>query len=496
MKAVTLVFPHQLFEKHPAIATDRLVVIVEEPLFFRQFRFHKQKLLFHRATMQNYKAFLEDRNIAVEYVESHEKHSDVRELPAHLTQKGISEIHYADVTDAWLASRLQKAAATSKIDLVEYATPMFLNTKEDLDNYFMNRKRYFMADFYREQRQERDILVVRNGEPAGGKWSFDEENRLKYPKKQKPPAIRFPRDSDAWEEAQEYVKKHFPENYGRISTDIRYPLTFAQANSWLDQFLQNRFSHFGHYEDAIVSDEHFLHHSVLSPLLNAGLLTPKTVVDKALAYAHEHRIPFNSLEGFVRQIIGWREFVRGVYRVKGGKQRTRNYWHFKRKLPESFWNATTGIPPLDIVIRKVLDTGYCHHIERLMVLGNFMMLCEIDPDDVYHWFMELFIDAYDWVMVPNVYGMSQFSDGGLMVTKPYISASNYLLKMSDFPKGEWQETWDGLFWRFMDKYRKFFLRNPRLGMLIKTFDNMTEEKRQMHIDHANDYLRKLDSQIA
>nr|WP_295931263.1 cryptochrome/photolyase family protein [uncultured Dyadobacter sp.] len=496
MTAVTIVFPHQLFRKHPAITLDRPVVMVEEPLFFTQFRFHKQKLLFHRATMQNYKAFLEDRKVNVEYVEANEPHSDVRKLPGYLSQQGVTEIHYADVTDDWLASRFKKATLKVKIELTEYPSPMFLNTKEELDSYFMNRKRYFLADFYMDQRQTRDILIVRNGEPAGGKWSFDDENRLKYPKKQTPPTIRFPRNSDARDEGKAYVEKYFAKNYGQISDDIRYPLDFGQAERWLDQFLEERFSHFGHYEDAIVSEQLILHHSVLSPMLNSGLITPQKVISKALAYAHEHRIPFNSVEGFVRQIIGWREFIRGVYEIKGSKQRTRNYWHFHRKLPESFWKASTGIPPLDIVIQKVLDTGYCHHIERLMVLGNFMMLCEIDPDDVYRWFMELFIDAYDWVMVPNVYGMSQFSDGGLMATKPYISASNYLMKMSDFPKGEWQETWDGLFWRFMNKYRKFFLRNPRLGMLVKTFDQMSAEKRQTHIDNANAYLRKLDSHNA
>ncbi|MCF0071357.1 cryptochrome/photolyase family protein [Dyadobacter sp. CY261] len=492
MKAVTLVFPHQLFQKHPAMARDRPVIMVEESLFFKQFHFHKQKLLFHRATMQNYKAFLEEHQIAVEYVEAMEMHSDVRKLVPYLAKKGITEIHYADVSDDWLSQRLRKSAAEVTVGLVEYPTPMFLNSRDDLDAYFMNRRRYFLADFYMEERKKRDILMSRNGEPAGGKWSFDTENRLKYPKKQQPPEIRFPERSEAWVEAKEYVEKHFAENYGEISNDIRFPMTSAEGRAWLDQFFENRFADFGAYEDAMVSSEHFLHHSILTPALNTGLITPAQVIEKALAYAQENGIPLNSLEGFVRQIIGWREFIRGVYEVKGGQQRTRNYWQFTRKLPENFWNAGTGIEPVDIVIRKVLKTGYCHHIERLMVLGNFMLLCEIDPDDVYHWFMELFIDAYDWVMVPNVYGMSQFADGGLMATKPYISGSNYLMKMSDFPKGEWQETWDGLFWRFMDKYRKFFLRNPRLGMLIRTFDQMPEEKRQMHISNANAYLRKLD----
>jgi deoxyribodipyrimidine photolyase-related protein len=181
-----------------------------------------------------------------------------------------------------------------------------------------------------------------------------------------------------------------------------------------------------------------------------------------------------------------------MYEAKGVTQRTANYWNFTRNIPKSFYNATTGINPVDITIEKVLQTGYCHHIERLMVLGNFMVLCEFHPDQVYRWFMELFIDAYDWVMVPNVYGMSQFADGGLMATKPYISGSNYLMKMSDFPKGKWQEIWDALFWRFMHVHRDFFTQNPRLGMLIKSFDKMSAEKQGHLIDTANQYLSELD----
>jgi deoxyribodipyrimidine photolyase-related protein len=180
-----------------------------------------------------------------------------------------------------------------------------------------------------------------------------------------------------------------------------------------------------------------------------------------------------------------------VYEQAGRKQRTSNFWNFKRKIPSSFYDGTTGIIPIDITIKKVLKTGYCHHIERLMVLGNFMLLCEFDPDEVYKWFMEMFIDAYDWVMVPNVYGMTQFADGGLMTTKPYISGSNYLMKMSDYEKGAWQKIWDALFWRFMHVHRDFFGTNPRLGMLVKTFDKMSEEKRNAHLETASTYLNSL-----
>ena len=190
--------------------------------------------------------------------------------------------------------------------------------------------------------------------------------------------------------------------------------------------------------------------------------------------------------------MGWREYIHIVYMREGSKQRTKNYWGFTRKIPISFWKGTTGIVPVDTVIQKVLNVGYCHHIERLMVMGNFMLLCEFDPDDVYRWFMEMYIDAYDWVMVPNTYGMTQFADGGLMMTKPYISASNYLMKMGNWQKGPWQKTWDGLFWRFMHVHRNFFMQNPRLSMLLNSFDKMTSIQKKEHLDNAESFLNMLD----
>ncbi|MEM9650280.1 MAG: cryptochrome/photolyase family protein, partial [Bacteroidota bacterium] len=273
-----------------------------------------------------------------------------------------------------------------------------------------------------------------------------------------------------------------------MTNQCLYPTNFITTQKWFRQFLDYRFADFGTYEDAIVLEHSFLNHSVLTPMLNVGLITPQEVIDNALEYAQENGIPINSTEGFVRQVIGWREFIRGIYESRGTNQRTYNFWGFSKKIPSAFYDGSTGIYPIDQTIKKVLQTGYCHHIERLMVLGNFMILCEFDPDEVYGWFMELFIDAYDWVMVPNVYGMSQFADGGLMATKPYISGSNYLMKMSNYPKGAWQAIWDGLFWRFMDKHRSFFLKNPRLGMLVRTFDKMNAEKKAMHLKNAEAFL--------
>jgi deoxyribodipyrimidine photolyase-related protein len=219
------------------------------------------------------------------------------------------------------------------------------------------------------------------------------------------------------------------------------------------------------------------------------------VVDCALQQAEFAKVPLNALEGFIRQVIGWREFVRFVYRERGVKQRTGNFFGHTRNIPHSFYTGTTGIQPVDDAIRRTLDTGYTHHIERLMVLGNFMVLCEFEPDEVYRWFMELYIDAYDWVMVPNVYGMSQFADGGLMSTKPYISGSNYLLKMSDYKKGDWCEIWDALYWRFIHKHRAFFLRNPRMSMMVRQVEKMEPVRFDHLMKTAEDFLFQLDKQV-
>jgi deoxyribodipyrimidine photolyase-related protein len=296
------------------------------------------------------------------------------------------------------------------------------------------------------------------------------------------------------EEAENYVQKNYANNYGAVNKNHLFAINFIDTEKWLEEFLQDRFEKFGIYEDAIVVKETVLHHSVLSPMLNIGLIAPQQIIESAIAFSNKNNIPLNSLEGFIRQIMGWREFIRIVYEREGSKQRTTNYWKFNRKIPASFWNGATGIAPIDITIKKILETGYCHHIERLMVLGNFMLLCEFDPDEVYKWFMEMFIDAYDWVMVPNVYGMTQFADGGLMTTKPYISGSNYLMKMSDYEKGEWQPIWDGLFWRFMHEHRTFFLSNPRIGILVHTFDKMSTDKQNAHLSNANNFLKDLDKQ--
>ena len=484
-----LLFPHQLFKDTPILNLNCDVYLVEEFLFFSHYKFHKQKIAFHRASMKAYADFLKDKGLSVNYIEATSETSDVRELIPELIHKGLETLHIIDPSDNWLEKHIK--SASKSIAIQWYENPLFINTKEELSSFFKpSKKKFFQTSFYKQQRKDRDILMV-NDQPEGGKLTYDSENRKKYPKDKTPPSIQFPDISKYHNEAISYVEKNFDAHYGELNDFINYPIDFESAEQWLQQFFEYRFHEFGAYEDAIVKEEHFLNHSLLSPLINVGLMHPMDVIDKAIDYARSNDVPINSTEGFVRQILGWREFIRGVYQVKGTEERTKNFWNFDRKIPKSFYDGTTGIQPIDNVIKKVNKTAYAHHIERLMILGNFMVLCEFHPNEVYKWFMELFIDAYDWVMVPNVYGMSLYADGGLMSTKPYISSSNYIMKMSNYSKGDWQATWDGLFWTFMDKHREFFLSNPRLGMLIRTFDKMKQETKEKHFKNAESFLSQL-----
>ena len=492
---ISLVFPHQLFRNNPSLKKGRTVYLVESFLFFKLYPFHQQKIAFHRASMQFYASFLKDQEYRVEYVEAIDPLSDIRQLIPALSEKGVTEVYSIDPTDNWLETRLKKACKTEDIILHLAENPLFLNSKTDLDHFFKpDKKSFFQTTFYKQERKKRDLLLDENGDPEGGSWTYDKDNRKKYPKGKTPPPISYPDKNTFYSEAVEYVNQNFNDHYGSLTEQPIYPIDFKSSEQWLEDFMQHRFHEFGPYEDAIVRSDSILHHSVLTPMLNVGLITPDEIIEKVVMFSKKHDVPIQSTEGFVRQIIGWREFMRGMYSIKHVEQRTTNFWGFKRKIPASFYTGETGILPIDATIKKVLKTGYCHHIERLMVLGNFMLLCEIDPDEVYQWFMELFIDAYDWVMVPNVYGMSQFADGGLFATKPYISGSNYLRKMSDYPKGDWQQVWDGLFWRFMHVHRDFFESNPRLGMLVRNLDRMEKSSLEEHLKNANGFLNQFGAQ--
>ena len=492
MTEAAVILPHQLFGAHPGLQKDRMVYLVEDPWFFRNpeadLRFHRQKLVLHRASLQAYRDHLERRGHRVCYLELNPE-GGRGSLMDRLREDGVTEIVLCDPVDRGLTERVRREAAEADLKVRFLPTPMFLCSPEEITDFFRGKERFHQTSFYIHQRRRRNILME-GGRPAGGRWTYDPLNRRRLPRGLAVPPLPRPDNEPYASEAGEYVRRKFPGHFGDTSP-FPYPVTQEAARKWLEHFLMERLGNFGDYQDALSAREPYLFHSLLSPLLNIGLLTPDQVLTATMDFARDHPVPLNSLEGFVRQILGWREYVRAVYLLAGERQRNGNFWGHSRPVPEALYTGTTGLLPVDTVIGRLRATAYAHHIERLMVLGNFLLLAEIHPREVYRWFMEMFIDAYDWVMVPNVFGMSQFADGGLIMTKPYVSSSHYLLKMSDYPPGPWCQVWDGLFWRFIHKHQDYFRKNPRLAPLARALTRLSPERLRNLVQAAEAFLTAL-----
>ena len=364
---------------------------------------------------------------------------------------------------------------------------MFITSRDEFKKYLKNSKKPFMANFYKINRLKIDILMNDDGTPKGGKWSFDDENRKKLPDKIEIPKHLNFKSTLHTEELKEFIEANF-KNHPGSTNNFWFPTTRDQSQKLLDQFLKDKLNLFGDYEDAVSKKSNILFHSALSPIVNLGLITPSEILDKIKKI--EKKVRINSLEGYIRQIIGWREFMRGIYQNYDKRLENTNFFSHKNKMKISWYNGTTGLEPLDHSIKNALNYGWSHHIERLMILANIMNLCQIHPKQVYKWFMEMFVDSSDWVMAPNVYGMGLFSDGGIFATKPYICGSSYFLKMMDFKKGEWCNIMDGLYWNFINKNRKFFLKNPRLSMMVRIFDKMKSERKEIILKAAAKFIKQ------
>jgi len=452
-------------------------------------RHHRQKIVLFLAAMRSYRDELRRRGCDVTYASIEDEDGRnagyEEKLERFLHGRAIRQLITWEVEDKFFEQRLRDFATSNSLELTFLPSPMFLTPRRVFSDW-LDEHAPHMANFYKWQRRRLGILVDK-GDPVGGQWSFDTENRRSLPKGLRIPAPPCAPPTQHVQDLIPLVNERFSDHPGSLSeAEWWLPTTRRQALTLLQQFLEERFADFGPFEDALSGRSPVLFHSVLTPALNMGLLTPDEILDRAMRHADENAIPMNSLEGFVRQIIGWREFVRGVYQNFSERQDSTNFFGHTRRLGAAWYEGATGLRPLDDVIRKALRYGWTHHIERLMVAANLMTLCEIEPREAHRWFMEMYVDSSDWVMGPNVYGMGIFSDGGVFATKPYICGSNYILKMSDasstsggplFNGGnDWRHIMDGLYWRFIDKHRVFFKGNARMGQAVATFDKMKPER--------------------
>ncbi len=485
-----LVLGNQLFAaEHLDSCRDAHVFLAEDFGLCTYVRHHQQKIVLFLAAMRAYRDVLRDAGFVVHYHELAEATGPTYEerLKETIEEIGAREIVHFEIEDRPMEARILDFAESNDLERTELESPMFLCPRARFAEFADSDKSLRMATFYRQERVRLGILVDADKQPAGGRWSFDAENRKKLPADVDPPAIAEPERSGHVAAVVRLVEEHFADHPGRAG-DFWWPTTRQQALQWLEDFLAARLEQFGPYEDAMTRRSATVYHSLLSPLLNLGLITPREVVGRALEHADDHATPIASVEGFIRQVIGWREFVRGVYRQFGNEQAERNFWSHSRKLTDSWYDATTGIVPLDDTIDTATRLGWTHHIPRLMVVGNLMTLCEIEPAAAHDWFMEMYVDSSEWVMGPNVFGMALFSDGGLFATKPYICGSNYLRKMSDYGKGDWCDVVDGLYWRFIDKHRDFFEQQPRLALMPKALDRLDETRKTKIFAAAEAFL--------
>ncbi len=482
MRELILVLGDQLFEGLPGMPDGVPVMMHEDAGLATRWRHHQQKLVLFFSAMRHFAASLDREVLCSQITESNG--SMVERLSALAPER----VWVYEPADAFfLRDMLRPWAASLGVELVVVPNPMFLTSLSDWEAYAGRSNRRLMGDFYQLQRRRLGILVE-DGEPTGGRWSFDEDNRKALPKSVLPPPVGGFEPDEVTREVITEVSGMFGEHPGRAA-DFDYAVTHADARAALKEFLSERLARFGDYEDAIPKRERTLFHSILTPYLNTGLLTPAEVVAAALATPG---VPLNSLEGFVRQVIGWREFIFWIGRERlDAYESEPNFFGHTRRLKPCWYDGTTGLLPLDTVIQRTERYAWCHHIERLMVLGSAMLMCEVDPQESYRWFMEMFIDSADWVMAPNVLGMSQFADGGVFATKPYLSGSAYIVKMSDYPKGEWCDVWDGLYWRFTDRHLDFFASNHRMSMMVGGLARLDPARRERIFGAAERFIERV-----
>ena len=490
-KKIFIILGNQLFNLSFFLKfkKDHIFYLAEDFRLCTYEKHHKQKILLFLSAMRSFRDELEEKNFEVIYKKIEEpdfEENYTTKIKNFIKENAIEIASIYEIEDKPFEKEL--ISELKKIVKVNYLpSPMFLNSRSEFKDYLSSVKKPFMSSFYKLQRKKINFLVDENNNPVGGKWSFDEENRKKIPK-----VFDFPKhikntETKHTEFLKKIIEKKFSNHVGSVN-DFWICTTRKEAWKIFNNFIKEKINLFGDYEDAVDQRDNFLFHSSLSPLMNLGLITPGEIIEELKKIIDKVKI--NSLEGYFRQIAGWREFIQGIYQNYDKKFEQTNFFDHKRSMKQSWYDGTTGIFPLDYSIKNASKYGWTHHIERLMIQSNIMNLCEIDPSNVYRWFMEHYMDSSEWVMYPNVFGMGLFSDGGIFSTKPYICGSSYFRKMMDFKKGEWCDILDGLYWRFIENKRDFFAKNPRLSMMIRVLDKMNKDRKKKIMFLAEKFIQE------
>lgn len=461
---------------------------------------HPKKIAFLFAAMRKFAMRLEQDSWTVAYTKLDDPDNS-GSIPGELIRRsedhGTSEV-LATEPGEW---RLIEALNDCPLTIRQLQDDRFIASHKEFEDWAEGRKELRMEWFYRDMRRKTGLLME-GDQPAGEKWNYDHDNRKPAPGEiDFSGPMQFTPD-EIVEEVLDLVEDRFGDNFGTLR-----PFWFAtepgQAKRHLSHWIKHGLARFGDYQDAMLTDERFLYHSITSLYISAGLLDPLEVCRDVEQAWKDGDAPINAVEGFIRQIIGWREYIRGIYFLEGPDYTSRNALNHQRKLPGFYWGAETKMHCVWQAVVQTREEAYAHHIQRLMVTGNFALLAGIDPAEVHEWYLAVYADAYEWVEAPNTIGMSQFADGGVVGSKPYVSSGNYIDRMSNYCKscaykvkdktGEDACPFNLLYWHFLNRHRDRFEGNPRMANMYRTWDRMDEARRETVLADADNWLQKLDA---
>lgn len=503
MIRLVLVLGDQLTEGLSALReADRetdIVVMAEVADEATYVKHHPKKIALIFAAMRKFAAALEAGGWTVRYAQlddSENAGSIVGELLRRAEETGAQEVICTEPGEWRLINKLKHAPIKTHL----LPDDRFVASHADFEGWAEGRKALRMEYFYREMRRKTGLLME-DREPAGDKWNYDHDNRKAAPEDVDVEGPLWFEPDATVRGVLDLVDARFGDHFGDLEP-FGFATTRAEAKKALDHFIEHALPRFGDYQDAMLEGHAFLYHAVLSPYINIGLLGPLEVCEAAQRAWRDGKVPINAAEGFIRQIIGWREYVRGIYFLEGPDYPSRNMLGHDRDLPGFYWGAKTQMNCVAQAVSQTQGHAYAHHIQRLMVTGNFALIAGIDPQQVHEWYLEVYADAFEWVESPNTLGMSQFADGGVIASKPYVSSGSYINRMSNYCKGcaysVNKKTGEGacpfnlLYWHFLDRHRDRFENNSRMGNMYRTWDRMDKEKRETVLAEAEDWLLRLD----
>lgn len=483
--------------------TVLMAEVYEEATYVRH---HPKKIAFIFSAMRHFARELEEKGIKVRYVrlkEENNSNSLKGEVGRAVSDLKPEKVVVTEPGEYRLMQDIKRWEQELGVEVDIREDDRFLATHQDFSDWAEGRKTLRMEYFYREMRKKHHILLTKDHKPVGGEWNFDQDNRKQIPDEEKPPTpIQFQPD-EITNEVLDLVDSQFGDHFGDLRP-FHLAVKREEALRALRQFIKERLPKFGDYQDAMKQGEPFLYHSHISYCLNAGLLLPSEVIEKAEQAYYDGDAPINAVEGFIRQILGWREFIRRIYWHYMPDYAEMNFLNAKRALPDFFWSGDTDMNCLRQSITETKENAYAHHIQRLMVIGNFALLAGLDPKEVNEWYLIVYFDAYEWVEMPNVQGMILYADGGKFASKPYAASGTYISRMSDYcqncrysvskKNGEAACPFNYLYWDFLARNEDVLKDNPRVGMIYKTYSRMSDYKKKAISEDARRFFEQLEKQ--